>query len=69
MTKKRKPTPNCYAGYDPLEAEGCDPVMCKSCGWNPVVAAKRKAHIRRYGLTICKDLKRRLIINTEEGTL
>ena len=58
MTRKIRPeqkkdNPNCQFGRWPDGTyQACyDPTQCESCGWNPKVAAERKAEVRkRFGM-------------------
>jgi len=55
----------CLLGIDPEKAQKCKPSECASCGWEAAEAARRREYVKEYGLTLCADGFRRLIIKKE----
>lgn len=54
-------------GNDPALSPKCKPTECRTCGWEAAEAERRRAYIRKHGLTLCADGLRRLIIPKNGG--
>jgi len=52
----------CLLGIDPATSTKCHPSECPTCGWEAAEAERRAEYQRKYGLTLCGDGLRRLII-------
>ncbi len=49
----------------PAEARKKDCSGCEGCGWERTERDRRRAYIKEYGLTLCADGLRRLVIRKE----
>lgn len=56
----------CLLGVDPELSPKCKPTECPNCGWNEREALFRRAYLQEYGLTLCGDGLRRLVIPKAE---
>lgn len=56
----------CLLGVDPELSPKCKPTECPNCGWNEREALYRRAYLKEYGLTLCDDGLRRLVIPKAE---
>lgn len=54
---------------DPQAAERnfCRPEQCSYCGWGREERARREAYTEEYGLTLCADGLRRLVMKEKDG--
>lgn len=52
----------CLLGIDPATSPKCNPSECRTCGWEAAEAERRTEYRKKYGLTLCGDGLRRLII-------
>lgn len=52
----------------PEHAKKKDCGGCDRCGWEAAEAERRRAYLRKHGLTLCADGLRRLIIPKNGGT-
>lgn len=55
----------CLMGIDPAQAKKCNASECQNCGWEMSENERRRAYLKKYGLTLCADGLRRLIIRKE----
>lgn len=53
----------------PPEARKKDCGGCEGCGWERAEAARRRAHLKENGLTLCADGLRRLVIRKERSEM
>ena len=73
MSRRKRYSPaqyNCTLDPQAPQRNFCQPNQCEYCGWGRMESQVRSEYLRQYGLTVCRDGLRRLVMKPElESTI